>query len=242
MADFSFFGLTDPGLVRKKNEDSVLVDQKKGVCLVADGIGGAFGGDIASQIFAETARNVFQNNSIPPFTGSELIKGIFQTANDTILAYSKADPSYKGMGCTAELIYLSGQTFVLGHLGDSRTYRLRQNTLEQLTTDHTLVQEQLDQGVITAEDALNHSFKNVISKAVGIQKDPIVDLLHGRIVPGDIFLLCSDGLNSMIDDPVIKSHLLSDVGIDKKAQRLIQAANDAGGKDNISVVLAESLG
>ncbi len=241
MGDFLLYGLTDRGLVRKNNEDTVLVDEQMGFGLVADGIGGAFGGEIASQIFAEATRNYLLNHSLSSYTGSGVIKEIFKAANDDILDYSKTDPSHKGMGCTAELIYFCGEGFVLGHLGDSRTYRLRQNTLEQLTIDHTLVQEQLDQGMITPEDALNHSFKNFILKAVGIQKDPTVDVLSGRTLPGDVFLLCSDGLSNMLDDQVIQVHLLSDTGIKEKVQSLIQAAKNAGGKDNISVVLAQCI-
>jgi len=241
MGSILLFGQTDPGMVRKKNEDVVLLDKDMGFCLVADGIGGAFGGEIASQTFADIARHFFQNNSFSPHTISKLIKETFRAANEKILTYAQADPSNKGMGCTAELIYFSENEFTLGHLGDSRTYRLRQNKLEQLTLDHTLVQEQLDMGMITPEEALNHSFKNVISKAVGIRKESPPDVLTGKTVPGDVFLLCSDGLTNMVDDQTLKLHLSSETDIEQKAHSLIQAANTAGGKDNISVILAYIL-
>jgi len=241
MTRFFLFGKTDQGLRREKNEDAILINQENGFCLVADGIGGAAAGDIASKIFAMTADKVFskrQNNDDIIF---ERVQQTFQIANDTILNSAEQNPAYKGMGCTAELLALGPARFVLGHMGDSRTYRLRSGNLKQLTTDHSLVQDQLDNGMITREEAARHSFKNVISRAVGIKKDPALDILRGKTVPGDLFLLCSDGLTDMIDDSLVKQYLSSGTDIKEKVENLIHAANANGGKDNISVVLAEIL-
>ena len=241
MTGFLLFGKTDQGLRRKKNEDTILVNEDKGFCLVADGIGGAAAGDVASQIFARTAREVFARKQDTRDIEIELVQKTFQIANDSILRYAENNSACNGMGCTAELLAFGSRRFVLGHMGDSRTYRLRNGNLKQLTTDHSLVQEQLDQGMITEEEASHHSFKNVISRAVGIKKNPSLDILRGNTISGDLFLLCSDGLTDMIEDALIKKHLDSRTGIQKKVENLINEANINGGKDNISVVLADIL-
>ena len=241
MSSFSLFGKTDLGLHRKKNEDTVLVNEEKGFCLVADGIGGAAAGDIASRLFASTAQEVFSMKQNTDNMNSERIQQTFQMANDRILKHAENNPSCDGMGCTAELLAFCDNRFVLGHMGDSRAYRLRKGTLKQLTTDHSLVQEQLSQGLITREEAADHAFKNVILRAVGIKKNPALDILSGNTFPGDLFLLCSDGLTDMVEESLIKKHLDSRADIREKVDHLIQEANANGGKDNISVVLAEIL-
>lgn len=239
MYNFFLVGKTDLGLRRKKNEDTILISEKKGFCLVADGIGGTAAGDIASQLFAETARNCFLSRPDTEDMSYRLVQQVFFEANRRILKYSQDNPDCKGMGCTAELLVITDNRFILGHIGDSRTYRLRQGELKQLTKDHTLVQEQLDQGMITKEEAGHHSFKNVILRAVGIKNNPALDLLRGNIFPGDLFLLCSDGLTDMVNDQEIKNHMLSGKNLKDKVEQLIQKANDNGGKDNISVIMAE---
>ena len=241
MNDFLLAGRTDLGQRRKRNEDTILVDQGKGFCLVADGIGGTAAGHIASQLFATTAQNMFSAMPEAEDEKYERIQKIFLNANDSILDYAEKNPGCEGMGCTAELLVLGGGRFILGHIGDSRTYRFRSGELKQLTKDHSLVQDQLDQGLITPEEAVNHSFKNVILRAVGIKKNPALDVLRGNLFSGDIFLLCSDGLTDMVSDDIIKDVLTSGAVPGDKADRLIQQANDNGGKDNISVVLAQIL-
>lgn len=241
MGRFFLFGKTDKGLRRNKNEDTILINEEKGFCLVADGIGGTAAGDIASQMFARTAQQVFSGRQDRDDRGSEWIQKTFQVANDDILTYAENTPDCQGMGCTAELLTLNDNQFVLGHMGDSRTYRLRRGNLKQLTTDHSLVQEQLEQGLITPEEAVNHAYKNVILRAVGIKKNPALDILRGNLFPGDLFLLCSDGLTDMVEDSLIQDRLASGAGIQEKVDTLIRDANAHGGKDNISVVLAEIL-
>ncbi|HKL01976.1 MAG TPA: Stp1/IreP family PP2C-type Ser/Thr phosphatase [Desulfotignum sp.] len=241
MGRFAMYGKTDQGRRRRKNEDTIVVDEDRGFCLVADGIGGTAAGDIASQLFARAAETAFSGASYQEEIRYQLLQAVFLNANEAIFSYAGSHPGCEGMGCTAEMLVLTDTRFILGHIGDSRTYRFRDGQFKLLTTDHTLVKQQLDQGLITREEADHHSFKNVILRAVGIQKDPALDILRGHVYPGDMFVLCSDGLTDMMDDDMIKSHLFSEKGIREKVDGLIQEANDRGGKDNISVVLVQIL-
>lgn len=239
MANYIFVGKTDRGLKRKKNEDTILINEQDGFCLVADGIGGSLAGDVASRMFADTAREVFDEAlglNEPTYT---TIQQVFLNANESILDYAGKHPGCEGMGCTAELFAVEADRYVLGHIGDSRTYRLRNDELKQLTKDHSLVQEQLDQELIKPEDVSTHALKNVILRAVGIKKDPAVDIIRGNLLSGDLFLLCSDGLSDLVDRETMKQHLLSPLPLGQKADSLIQEANAMGGKDNISVVLVQ---
>jgi protein phosphatase len=145
------------------------------------------------------------------------------------------------MGCTAEVLAFHGERFVLGHVGDSRTYLFRRGHLRQLTRDHSLVQEQVEQGLLTPEQARAHSLRNVILRAVGTNESLAVDILRGKSVPGDIFLLCSDGLHDMVEDGQIQVILGAREAIPAKTARLIEAAKSAGGYDNITALLCEIL-
>ncbi len=231
---------TDSGLVRSHNEDVCFVDDKKHYFVVADGMGGAAAGEVASNMMKETVQELFsteRSRSVAELR--ELVCICFQTANARMLAHIAEEPSHSGMGCTAELLAFGDKEFVLGHVGDSRSYRLREGKLEQLTRDHTLVQIQLDQGLISQEQADRHSMKNVILRALGTRKELEVDIINGSILPGDIFLLCSDGLTGMVDDEKIQEIMSYDGPQSLKATMLVDQANYSGGKDNISVVLVE---
>jgi protein phosphatase len=233
-------GKTDTGLRRSNNEDAFIVRPELGFCLVADGMGGAAGGEIASGIFAKTTSEVFSEAN--PQSEKEtlhLVQRAFAWANDRILKHVKENPHHQGMGCTAELVAFSDESFILGHMGDSRTYRLRSGQLKQLTQDHSLVQDQIDKGLITPAEARNHPLRNVILRALGVNESLALDLLRGKTLPGDLFLLCSDGLTDMIDDTVIQEVLSSTMVLPQKVEKLIQSANSAGGYDNITVVLSE---
>jgi protein phosphatase len=235
------YGKTDQGLRRLNNEDTILVDENQGICLVADGIGGNAGGEIASRLFSQTAENAFSGVPFQEELRYQILQKVFADANETIFNYAQSHPGCDGMGCTAEMLVLNDDRFMLGHIGDSRTYRLRDGEIKQLTLDHTLVKQQLDQGLITQEEAKHHSFKNVILRAVGIQQNPSLDVLRGNVYPGDMFLLCSDGLTDMVEDDFIKNHLISEKGIREKVDGLIQEANARGGKDNISAILVQIM-
>lgn len=201
-------------------------------------MGGAAAGEVASSIIGETASELFladQGNSLE--TMQELVRECFLSAHARILSQARETPAYSGMGCTAELLACKQDRFVLGHVGDSRTYLLRRDNLERLTTDHTLVQAQQDQSLISHEQATNHSLRNVILRAVGIGETLEVDIIDGSIQSGDLFLLCSDGLSAMVDDEKIKELLMFDGPLPLKATLLVDQANSAGGRDNVSVVL-----
>jgi PPM family protein phosphatase len=145
------------------------------------------------------------------------------------------------MGCTAELLAFSGDKFILGHMGDSRTYRYKNGQLKQLSLDHSLVQDQLDRGLITPEEARKHTMKNVILRAVGVDETPSLDLVRGNLSAGDLFLLCSDGLTDMVEDSDILTVLASTSKLPGKAEQLVELAKTGGGRDNITVVLIEII-
>lgn len=240
MYSFEFIGKSDVGLVRPNNEDTFLVNQEAGYCLVADGMGGAAAGETASNIFAETADEVFAGSKLESEQDVlSCVQSTFRLANDRILAHVAQYPEHQGMGCTAELLAFTGTGFVIGHMGDSRTYRFRDDTLKQLTKDHSLVQDQIDQGLITQEQARNHSMRNVILRAVGVRPSPALDTLRGPAYKGDLFLLCSDGLTDLVEDEEINEVLGFEIEMDMKIEHLIDLAKKAGGKDNITVVLAK---
>ncbi|MDL1967296.1 MAG: Stp1/IreP family PP2C-type Ser/Thr phosphatase [Deltaproteobacteria bacterium] len=240
MSGINFVGKSDSGLKRTNNEDRFIVRSELGFCLVADGMGGAAAGEIASRIFAETTLEIFLSSAGRTEKDTiELIQRAFNFANEKILSHVKKNPHHKGMGCTAELIAFSDKGFLIGHIGDSRTYCLRDGQLKQLTEDHSLVQNQIDQRLITPAEARNHPLRNVILRAVGIKKKIALDLIRGITFSGDLFLLCSDGLSDMVDDNQIRNILFSTSPLLQKAEKLIESANAAGGYDNITVVLAD---
>ncbi len=233
-------GKTDIGLRRKNNEDIFHTDAKSDFFLVADGMGGAAAGEIASRIFLNAAMNIIADNSERTQQQAvTLIKKVYTAAHRDILHNVEQHPENSGMGCTAELLIFHATGFVLGHIGDSRTYRLRRNNFKQITKDHSLVQEQLNQGIITPEQARNHKMRNVILRALGINEEIALDVIKGKLFPGDIFLLCSDGLSDMVDDDFIFSILTKTIPLPQKTELLIDAAKNAGGRDNITVTLVE---
>jgi serine/threonine protein phosphatase PrpC len=236
------FGKSDTGLKRSNNEDTLILRPEIGLFAVADGMGGAAAGEVASQIFAETVSRVFgEKERVSGQETHDLVQEVFRQANEKILNHVKENSQHKGMGCTAELLAFNQDHYVLGHVGDSRTYLFRRGELKQLTLDHSLVQDQVDQGLITAEEARKHSLRNVILRAVGVNEFLAVDLIRGKGVPGDLLLLCSDGLSDMVDDPSIANVLSHPVGVAQKVERLIELAKSAGGHDNITVVLCEVM-
>ena len=233
-----FAGQTDIGLKRENNEDVFLLNSDLDFCLTADGMGGAAAGELASKIFADTALEIFEGQT--DRSQKEVLYRVqktFQMANQKILEHVVQNRSHKGMGCTAELLAFSDEGFILGHMGDSRTYRLRNGNFEQLTQDHTLVQQQLEDGLINEDQIRNHPLRNIIYRAVGIKQELSIDLVIGQTAVQDIFLLCSDGLTDMILDDQIQDILCLNEDIHHKVDELIEKAKAAGGNDNITVVL-----
>lgn len=236
------FGKSDLGLKRENNEDVFSIDSELGFSLVADGMGGAVAGELASRMFADAAYQIFSGNLDRSEKAIlDLVQRAFVFANKKILDHVDENPHHRGMGCTADLVALSNERFVIGHLGDSRTYRFRNGQLKQLTKDHSLVQDQLDRGLITSAEARRHPHRNVILRAVGIESRLALDLIKVKALSQDQFLLCSDGLTDMIDDALISDVLSSDIVLAQKVEKLINMAKSAGGNDNITVVLSEIL-
>ena len=233
---------SDKGLARSHNEDTCLVNDADRYFLVADGMGGAAAGEVASALFRDTVVELFSATPRHCLTGEsvdELIGECFQTAHARIQAHADEHPAHKGLGCTAELLVCQGDRIAIGHVGDSRTYRLRHSRLEQLTTDHSFVQEQADLGIITAEQAENHRLKNLILRVVGSGEKLDVDMIGSDVVAGDIFLLCSDGLTAMVSPAQIEEILSYEMDPEIKATLLIDQANFNGGSDNITVLLVQ---
>jgi serine/threonine protein phosphatase PrpC len=233
-----FTGKTDIGLKRENNEDVFSLNPELDFCLAADGMGGAAAGEVASKIFAEAAFEIFSDNTNR--SEKEILYRVHKAychANQKILEHVAHHPDHRGMGCTAELLAFFDEGFILGHIGDSRTYRLRNENLEQLTQDHTFVQQQLQEGLISADQIKHHPMRNLIFRAVGIKEDLTIDLLEGKTCREDQFLLCSDGLTDMITDDQIQDVMGADINIHRKAEELIETAKAAGGDDNITVVL-----
>jgi protein phosphatase len=234
-------GKSDVGLRRSNNEDAFHVEVAAGFFALADGMGGAAAGEVASRIFVDAAREDFSGAGLSSSAEStvERVRRIFQRANEQTLRLARENPRYRGMGCTAELLAFAGSDYVLGHVGDSRTYLFREGRLYQETRDHSLLQEQIDAGILSRNDARSHSLKGLISRAVGVEEHLPVDLKVGEALPGDIFLLCSDGLTDLVTDPTIQEVLSGPSELDRKVDALIGMAKTAGGHDNVTVILCQ---
>lgn len=233
---------TDPGLKRPRNEDVCAADIAHRSFMVADGMGGVAGGEVASALFLETVSETFSaEKALAVEKGMKLVRTTFLLANSKILAHAAKTPSHKGLGCTAELLTLCQDNIVFGHVGDSRTYCFRNGRLDQLTRDHSMVQEQVDLGIITRDQANQSRLRNILTRAVGINPQLIIDISSQQVCPGDIYLLATDGLHGMVDDREILLILAFDAPLSLKAEMLINMANDAGGNDNISVTLLEII-
>lgn len=232
------FGKTDTGQKRPLNEDAYYIDTAARCFVVADGVGGASAGEVASGIFTKIVSEVFENDrSVSEQRAISGVKQSFSQANSTIAHSADENPEHNGMACTAELLVVCPDSFVIGHVGDSRTYRFRHNSLVRLTKDHSFVQQQIERGIITVEEARTHRYRNLIIRAVGSDETIDVDIIRGKTKHGDIFMLCSDGLTDMVTEKDIGVTLGCNLSLEDKVSTLINQANQAGGKDNITVIL-----
>lgn len=243
-------GLTDVGLKRDHNEDSVLVAQELGLYAVADGMGGHAAGEVASktaittvQDFVEKAKTdkgfTWPYGMQKEFSQDEnILVSAVKLANREVCAMSEKDESYGGMGTTFAAIYLPEEKIHVCHVGDSRVYRFRNGELEPMTQDHSWVNEQLQRNIISEEEARQHRWRNVITRALGSRDAVEIDLTSVDAEAGDIFLLCSDGLTGMITDDQI-ADVLKEKGDDPEGacKVLIELSNEAGGLDNISAII-----
>lgn len=240
---------THPGMVRSHNEDSVAQEPACGLVVLADGMGGYNAGEVASGIAVSvTATEVAHRlKDVSPIerdaeTGEELavllLRENIQKANASIFYASQSQPQYAGMGTTIVTAVFYDNRVAVGHVGDSRMYRLRGEVLETITRDHSLLQEQIDSGMISVADARLSKNKNLVTRAVGIDAEVEAEIHVHDVMVGDIYLLCSDGLNDMVEDDDIQATLYAMQGnLTMAAEQLIQAANDNGGRDNVSVIL-----
>ena len=244
---YEICAVTDQGLVRKNNEDAVAFDQQTGLCLLADGMGGYNAGEVASAMAVSAITqelNAWLLRSGPQVPTKDLrsmLKTCVRSANQAIFAASCNNPDYEGMGTTLVAGVFTGNRLVLSHVGDSRCYRLRFETLLQLTKDHSMLQEQVDAGFMTSEEAMVSPHKNLITRALGVERSVLVDVNEHRVEPGDLYLICSDGLTDMVDKTSMTNVMNVPGTLAEKAQALVQAANDSGGRDNISVVLVHAV-
>ncbi|MBA3261022.1 MAG: Stp1/IreP family PP2C-type Ser/Thr phosphatase, partial [Thermoleophilaceae bacterium] len=224
-------GRTDVGRQRSVNEDSLVLAPP--FFAVADGMGGAKAGEVASAMAADS----FEGESDSGEPAEAQLSRILREANRRIYGLAVSDDSHRGMGTTVTAAKVTGDDVSLGHVGDSRAYRLRDGELEQLTRDHSLVAELERSGQITPEAAEHHPQRSIITRALGPEPDVEVDTytLAGRA--GDVFLICSDGLTSMISNAELASILRSAGSLEEAAESLVLAANQSGGKDNITVVM-----
>lgn len=236
-----YYAKTHKGNVRKLNEDAVYIpEDKQGYfAILADGMGGHSAGDVASSLIVSAVRSYFCGIDAAAVT-AEMLKDALRHANTLVWNESRANSNRKGMGSTATAaVFTDGKVFI-GQVGDSRAYLFRDGVLKQITTDHSYVQLLLDKGLINKEEAESHPQKNIITRAVGTDKDVDVDLFILELYQNDVILLCSDGLSNAVSDEQITGILSKDMPT--VAERLIQAALDNGGTDNVSAVIAVYAG
>jgi len=243
--------LTDPGLVRSHNEDSVACEPDCGLVVLADGMGGYNAGEVASGIAVSVIATEIKHRllktepvQIDEATGEELgvslLRQYIQKANLSIFQAAQSQPQYSGMGTTIVTGLFYDNRVSVGHVGDSRMYRLRGESLESITRDHSWLQEQIDSGLISPEEARLSKNKNLVTRAVGIAEEVEEEVHLHDVMVGDIYLLCSDGLNDMVTDEDIQSVLYAMQGnLSLAAEQLVQMAKDNGGRDNVSVILVK---
>ena len=238
----------DPGRARSNNEDSVATDDDVAWAALADGMGGYNAGEVASNkatsfIRSELGRWLREASSQASDADVRRAMDIcVDNANRAIFNAANSNPQYAGMGTTLVVAVFRDNRVLLGHVGDSRCYRLREGKLQQITRDHSLLQEQIDAGLITPEQAAFSANKNLVTRAVGVEDTVLLETHQHDVQHGDLFLLCSDGLSDMLDDEGIAQVLQQHESLESGTRALIEAANDAGGTDNISVILGRATG
>ena len=242
---------TDPGIVRAHNEDAVASDAVHGLVVLADGMGGYNAGEVASGmatavITTEMARALesvrpqeFDPQSRGP-NAERLIREQILKANTSIYQAAQSQPQYAGMGTTLVTCLFYDNRISIAHVGDSRLYRFRRGRFEQLTMDHSLLQELVDRGFYSQEEAARSTNRNYVTRALGVEPTVQVEVQEAEVQPGDVYLLCSDGLPDMVEDEDIHLTISTfNANLQMAGQQLIQLSNDHGGKDNVSVILAQ---
>ena len=240
---YQFCARTDQGRARDNNEDSIAFEEHAKVAVLADGMGGYNAGEIASGmatafIKSELSRWILEAGSTAQAKEVRRAMEIcVDNANMAIYNSANSNSAYAGMGTTLVVGVFKDDRLFLGHIGDSRCYRLRAGVLSQITKDHSLLQEQIDAGLISPEQAANSSIKNLVTRALGVEDMVMLDVNEHVVEPGDLYLMCSDGLSDMVNDELIARIISEESGLDQKTGLLISTANENGGRDNISVLM-----
>lgn len=248
---FEIAARSDPGLLRSLNEDCIATADELGLLVLADGMGGYQSGDVASRlavhIIVEGMTHGLQARPDTQGAVAELVRACIERANRAILmegqrrAQRSDTLQEQAMGSTVALVLLRNNHATIAHVGDSRVYRLRDGSLELMTHDHSLLQEQIDQGILSTEAAATSHNRHLVTRGLGLQSEVSVSLVEQDVLPGDLYLVCSDGLNDMVDNADIERVLdLLQANLPLAASQLVMIANDNGGEDNISVILAKA--
>jgi protein phosphatase len=243
--NYKFCAKTDPGRARDNNEDSVAINEESRLAVLADGMGGYNAGEIASGMATAFIKSELSRwlTEVGMAARSKEVRRAMEicveSANLSIFNAASTNTHYAGMGTTLVVGVFRDDALVLGHIGDSRCYRYRAGKLEQITRDHSLLQEQLDAGLITPEQALHSTIRNLVTRALGVEEAVLLEVNEHKVELGDVYLMCSDGLSDMLNDEAIAQLMTPGIGLENKAQTLIDAANNQGGRDNISVLLVE---
>jgi protein phosphatase len=249
LVDIELAARTDTGQVRSHNEDFIAINPELGFVILADGMGGYSAGEVASSI-ATTVIQEMLEEQLPPLLKEghsqrnkllqQLVLDAVDRANGSILEAARNEPQFSGMGTTVVVGLFHRDKVIFAHVGDSRAYRFREGALEQITRDHSLLQEQIDAGLITPEAAQHSPNKNLITRAVGVDYEIEIEIHDHSVKPGDIYLLCSDGLSDMLTHDEIAAILGNPAAtLDAACEALIAGANKHGGKDNISAILGK---
>ncbi|HZP92394.1 MAG TPA: Stp1/IreP family PP2C-type Ser/Thr phosphatase [Burkholderiales bacterium] len=240
---------THTGMVRSHNEDSIATEPDIGLAILADGMGGYNAGEVASGIATALISNEAKealtrldphlpDRTTGNLTAVRLLREVVANANASIFQSANSQPQYAGMGTTLVVALFCDNKVTVAHIGDSRCYRFREGGLEQITRDHSLLQEQIDSGLLTREAARRSQNKNLVTRALGIEPEVEAEIHTHEVREGDIYLLCSDGLNDMVEDEDIELTIGAlSANLQLAAEQLVQMANDAGGRDNVSVIL-----
>jgi serine/threonine protein phosphatase PrpC len=230
---FAYGERTDVGRGRPENEDSHLVDPEDGLYAVADGMGGHRAGEVASATAIDALKTAY--------LGGQRLDEAVVAANVAVFAKAAEDVALRGMGTTLTAIALRDSTALLGHVGDSRAYLMRDGAVAQVTEDHSLVEQLVREGRLSPEEAQNHPQRAIITRALGVDPDVQVDTYRIDLKPGDRLLICSDGLTNMLSDDTIAQTLRRHIDPQQAADTLVDMANQAGGDDNITVILVDAL-
>ena len=243
---YEFFARTDCGRVRANNEDAVSIDAQAQLAVLADGMGGYSAGEVASgmaiALITAEMRDWLAQSKAPP-SAHDIRRALeigVDNANQAIYSASLANAAYAGMGTTLVVGMLSADKLVLGHVGDSRCYRLRAGVLKQITHDHSWLQEQVDAGLLTPQQAAVSPNRNLVTRALGVEATVLVEINEFKMEPHDLLLMCSDGLSEMLAQDEIMALLATDKTLEEKTTHLIATANANGGRDNISVLLVQA--